>query len=140
MSDNKNVTVDTDKAVSIAAQAAEELEQAAGLQTDIGSYTHTFKTPFTYNGRTFEQMSFNWEGLTGNDSLAIEAELRTHGITLVIPAYTGEYLAGMAARSCTDRDEKGNRVVGSDTIRAMPLADFQAVCGRARTFLLRLGR
>ena len=139
MPENKK-NMDADKVVSIAAKAAEELERAAGMQTDIGSYTHIFKTPFTYNGKTFDQMTFNWEGLTGNDSLAIEAELRTHGITLVIPAYTGEYLSGMAARACIERDEKGARTVGSDTIRAMPLADFQMICGRARTFLLRSGR
>ena len=85
-------------------------------------------------------MTFDFDALTGNDSLAIENEMLAHGKTLVLPAYTGEYLTGMAARACTERSADGKRVVGTDTIRALPLGDFQAICGRSRTFLLRAGR
>ena len=121
------------------AEEAEAVFTAAQKETDIQTYTHTFQTPFTFEGRTFERLSFDWGALTGMDSLAIEDEMNRKGKTLVTPAFSGEYLAGMAARACTERDEDGKRVVSAATIRALPLADFQRVCGRARTFLMRAG-
>lgn len=128
-----------DDPVELAAKAAEAMEKAASLESNVGSYVHKFKKPFSYQGQTFEELSFDWDSLTGGDSLAIENEMRAHGVTLVLPAYTGEYLAGMAARACTARNEAGKRVIGTDAIRAMSLGDFQKICGRARTFLLRAG-
>ena len=139
MSEMKNTAVENDP-IEMAAKAAEEAVKAAGGNVDIGTYTHTFKRPFSYNGNTFDSMTFDFDALTGNDSLAIENEMLAHGKTLVLPAYTGEYLTGMAARACTERSADGKRIVGTDTIRALPLGDFQAICGRARTFLLRAGR
>ena len=139
MSETKKPQVEVGP-IDAAAEAAAALEKAAGLESNIGTYTHTFKTPFTYNGRTYDVLTFDWKSLTGNDSLAIENEMLTKGKTLVVPAYTGEYLTGMAARACTERNEKGARVIGTDAIRALPLGDFQVICGRARTFLLRAGR
>lgn len=135
-------TTHTDPAdpIDLAAKAAEEAEKAAGKATDIGTYTHKFNKPFSYNGKTHDSLTFDFWGLTGNDSLAIENEMLSRGKTLVVPAYTGEFLVGMAARACTERDEKGARVIGTDTISALPLGDFQVICGRARTFLLRAGR
>lgn len=122
------------------AETAEELEADAKEDgRGTGTYTHAFKRPFVYEGRTVESLTFDWDTLTGNDSLAIERELRVKGVTLVVPAYTGEYLVGMAARACTDRTEEGKRFVGADMIRAMPLGDFQAVTNRARNFLLLAG-
>ena len=123
-----------------AADTAMEQEQAAKQETDVGSYTHLFSTPFSYEGKTYETLTFRWDTLTGRDSLAIKNELLTHGKTLVLPAYTGEYLVGMAVRACTERDAKGNRVVDTKLIQSLPLTDFQTICGRARTFLLRAGR
>ena len=102
-------------------------------------YTHYFKRPFTYQDRTVESLTFDWDTLSGRDSLAIEWELRAKNITLVIPAYTGEYLVGIAARACTDRTEEGKRFVGTDMIQAMPLGDFQQITNRARNFLIRAG-
>lgn len=128
--------------VSDMAKAAEEIEEkakeaeAAGV--DFSTYTHHFKKPFTYAGRTYDELTFDWESLTGRDSLAIEEELSLKGKTLVLPAYTGEYLVGMAVRACTERNE-GKHAVGKDVMYAMPLGDFQKICGRARNFLLRSG-
>ena len=81
------------------AEAAEQIEaDALAEEPDSERYTHYFKRPFTYEGRTVETLTFDWDTLSGRDSLAIERELRTKNITLVIPAYTGEYLVGMAGR------------------------------------------
>lgn len=141
MSDSKQGESDSieDKVIDMAEAAASIEEQAKAAGVGTGTYTHLFRSPFSYAGKTYEELTFDWESLTGDDSLAIEGEVNSKGKTLVIPAYTGEYLVGMAARACTARDENGRRVIGSDTIRAMPLGDFQKICNRARNFLLRSG-
>lgn len=41
----------------------------------VGTYTHIFRTPFTWEGHTFEELTFDFASLTGGDSLAIENEL-----------------------------------------------------------------
>lgn len=138
MSETKNSQVEMDSKEAV--QVAEELEQAVGAASDVGVYTHLFKTPFSYGGHTFDVLSFDWGSLTGNDSLAIENEMLARGKTLVIPAYTGEYLVGMAAHACTERGADDRRIVGTDTIRALPLGDFHRICNKARNFLLRAGR
>ena len=73
------------------AEAAEKLEQEAKrADADYSSYTHVFQPPFIYEGRTYDTLTFNWDTLTGKDSLAIEAEMMLKGKTLILPAYTGE--------------------------------------------------
>lgn len=120
-----------------AARAAEEQAQEAQKEPDVGRYTHVFSTPFSHEGETYERLTFQWDTLTGKDSLAIERELRTNGITVVVAEYTPEYLASMAARACTYRDSEGRRKVGADTLQAMPLRDFRGICAQARRFLQR---
>jgi hypothetical protein len=137
MSTEQGTMIESAKDMAAAAEKIEKEAKAASAGS--GSYTHIFHKPFTHEGRTYEKLTFDWEVLTGNDSLAIEREVTSRGQTLVVPAYTGAYLAGMAARACTERDKKGRRVVGTDTIRAMPLDEFQKICNRARNFLLRAG-
>jgi len=144
MSKEKTVSADAEETMEgmaeTLAEAAEQIE-ADALAEEPGNerYTHYFKRPFTYQDRTVESLTFDWDTLSGRDSLAIERELRAKNITLVIPAYTGEYLVGIAARACTDRTEEGKRFVGTDMIQAMPLGDFQQITNRARNFLIRAG-
>jgi len=118
------------------AEAAERETEAAKLEPDIGSYTHTFKNPFRWKDRTFESLTFAWSVLSGRDYLSIEDEITLKGRTLVIPAYTGDFLAGMAARACTERDENGRRVIDWQAVLEMPLTDFQTITRKARGFLL----
>ena len=130
----------TESMAETLAEAAEQIEaDALEKEPDSERYTHYFKRPFTYQGRTVETLTFDWDTLSGRDSLAIERELRAKNITLVIPAYTGEYLVGMAARACVDRTEEVKRFVGTDMIQAMPLGDFQQITKQARYFLIRAG-
>lgn len=112
------------------AQDAETLEQKAKQETDITTYTHRFKEPFTWEGRTYEELTFDWGKLTGEDYMAVENEMLAHGKTLVTPEFTGDFLAGMAARACANG-------LNVQTLKKMPLRDFRAILGRARSFLLR---
>ena len=140
MSDKKELAAKLDSGDPKAlAEVAEQMEAEAKKRPGIGTYTHKFKTPFTYEGRTFKILTFDFESLTGADSLAVENEMRMKGQTLVLDAYTGDYLVSIAARACAERDETGGRVVSAATIAAMPLGAYRAITGKVRTFLLRSG-
>lgn len=119
------------------AAEAERVAEEARQEPETGSYTHTFKTPFPWKGKTYETLTFDWNTLTGRDHLEIESEIVMKGRTLVSPAFTGDFLAGMAARACTERDEKGRRAIDGQAVMEMPLADFQTITRKARGFLLR---
>lgn len=97
------------------------------------AYVHEFNEPFTYEGKTYEKLTFDWYSLTGNDYLAIENEMTSQGKPVIAPELSGEFLTKMAARACTDR-------VGADLLSALPFGDFHKIRGRARSFLLRSGQ
>ena len=94
MTDEKKATTFEDSAAQ-----AERLEASARSEADSGTYTHVFKRPFTHGGVTYEHLTFDWESLSGKDSVAIERELRGVNVTVVLAEFTPEYLAAMAARA-----------------------------------------
>lgn len=59
MSDEKKTTTITD-----AAAQAEQLEKEAQAQKGLYTYTHVFQEPFTYQGMTYEKLTFNWKTRT----------------------------------------------------------------------------
>ena len=97
------------------------------------------KKPFTYEGQTFDELNFDFEGLTGDDALAIEDELQAIGKPTISPTFSGQFLVRMAARACTNTiiDASGHpRRIGDDALRALPIFEFNRVRGKARSFLL----
>ena len=134
MAEEKNLDLTT---VAEDAAEAERVAEEARREPETGSYTHTFKKPFQWKDRTFETLTFDWTTLKGSDHLEIEQELMMKGRTLVSPAFTGDFLAGMAARACTERDEKGKRVIDGQALKEMSMTDFQVITRKARGFLLR---
>lgn len=121
------------------AAAAVEIEAAAKAEPDIGTYTHVFKSTFNYQGTAIDELTFEWGKLTGADHLEIENELLMRGKTLLTPEFSCDFLWRMAIRACTLVDEKGDRVLRADASRFMPIRDFQVICKKARSFLLRVG-
>lgn len=123
------------------AEDAAELEaEEATNKNDPSRYTHEFNKTFEWMGKSYDTLSFDFSALTGKDSLAIEREVLTvSGKTVIMPEYTPEYLVGMLARSCTERNEAGKKVIGTDAFNSMPLGDFQRMTKAARRFLLRYG-
>lgn len=121
------------------AEEAVRVEEEALAGENNGVYTHVFKTPFTFEDNTYDELTFDWNSLSGNDSIAVEDELLAKGKTLVTPEFNSSYLVGMAARACTYRED-GRRKVSRYTISAMPVADFRRICNELRSFLLRAGR
>lgn len=103
----------------------------------IDTYLHAFKRPFTYEGVTYDELYFDWGSLTGEDSLAIENECAMIGKTVIVPEISGEYKIRMAVRAC--QTIKNGKRLGLDAFKKMPMGDYNRICGKARSFLLRSG-
>ncbi|MCD8199805.1 MAG: hypothetical protein LUD25_02455 [Coriobacteriaceae bacterium] len=95
-------------------------------------YKHVFEPPFTYEGKTYEELTFDFDSLTGEDDLKIENELARMGRPVVAAEMSGDYLIRMAARCCSEK-------IGADVFEAMPLREERVIRNKARSFLLRLG-
>ena len=102
----------------------------AEVKQGSGSYPHTFSKPFSYEGKTYERLTFDFDKLTGNDCLAIENECSALGVAVVNPAFSGNFLVRMAARACTEK-------IGANVLTAMPIYDFNRIRSKARSFLLK---
>lgn len=94
------------------------------------SVTVQLSRPVSYEGNTYTELRFQWDKLTGEDSLAIENELQAQGKFVVAPTFSGEYLVRMAARACT-------ACIGQDMLRALPISDYNRIRSAARSFLLK---
>lgn len=112
--------------------AMEEAEQSQD------TYVHVFAKPFTFEGESFDSLTFDFGSLTAADSLAIESELNSIGQPTLVPEFSGDYLLRMAMRACTDRRSDG-RKLGIDAFKTLPMAAYVRIRGRARSFLLRAG-
>ena len=77
--------------------AAEAAAKAKAEQGNASAYVHKLKKPFTFEGCTIEELSFDFDRLTGNDSLAIEDELQSMNKPVIVPTFSGQYLIRMAA-------------------------------------------
>lgn len=118
-----------------AAQAVQE-EEESKAEPKLMAYTHKFEEPFRWNGKDYEELVFNFAGLTGADSLAAHQEVTAQGVTLVTDAFCLPYLCALSARACTERDSRGFAPIDSEALAAMPLLEFRCITGRARRFLL----
>lgn len=108
-----------------------ELQAAqAEAEQSVYYYTHTFKNPFHYQGKSYDSLSFDFGRLTGNDGLSIENEMQALGKPVIVPTFSGEYLVRMAARACSEP-------IGSDAFGYMPLSDYNKIRSAARSFLLK---
>lgn len=103
------------------------------LRRSFQSYTHTFGEPFLYRGEQVESLTFQWNSLTGKDSLAIEGELgaRRKGQT---GDFGREHMALIAIRCCDARDANGLRLVDRGFLEALPMVDFEEIIGMGRLF------
>ena len=97
---------------------------------NVGVYTHKFKTPFEYGGATYEELTFNFERLTGRDMVSIETEMQMNNEYALAPEISRNFQSKMAARAAG---------IGSDVLDAMPLPDFNRITNAARDFLLSTG-
>lgn len=111
-------------------QPAAESPEKDAEKADTGVYKHVFKKPFEYEGRTYTELTLNFEGLTGRDMLAIENEMQAMSEYALAPEISASFQCKMAARAAG---------IGSDVLEALPLKDFNKITGAARRFLLDSG-
>ena len=109
----------------------EEFEEALNeaKEDSAYAYVHRFKKPFEYQGKTYDKLTFDFEKLTGSDSLDVENELAARGVMVMVPTFSGPYLIRIAARACTEK-------IGSDALEQMRIADYNRIRSKARNFLL----
>ena len=94
------------------------------------TYVHRFKKPFTYQGKTYEKLAFDFGKLTLNDSLAVEDELNALGKGALVPEWNSQYLVRLAAKACTDK-------IGSDVLMTLPIHEGRRILTRTRNFIRR---
>ena len=119
-----------DNITNINGMQEDELEQAkAEAKNAVSLYTMKFKKPFTYDSVEYDELQFDFDNLTGKDSLAIERELAMRGIQVAVPAFSGEYIVRIAARACT-------APIAYDAFERMPLKDYHRIRSKVRNFLM----
>lgn len=109
-----------------------EAKNATGSakSANTGVYTHVFKKPFEHEGRSYTELEFNFERLTGRDMLAIENEMQAMSEYALAPEISASFQCKLAAKAAG---------IGSDVLEALPLKDFNKITGAARGFLLDSG-
>lgn len=103
-------------------QIAEEQEEMGA-----GTYVHVFTKPFEWEGKVYGQLVFEFDKLTGRDTLAVERELAAKNIFTVVRSLNIEFQMRIAARACTSR-------IGTDMLEALPIKDFEKIMNRVRAF------
>lgn len=98
--------------------------------TDGLNYTHVFKKPFEFEGKTYDKLTFDFEGLLGSDMIAVENEMAAVGEYALSPEISTSFLSKMAARAAG---------VGSDLIEHLPIRDFGKIKNKSRDFLVTTG-
>lgn len=92
-----------------------------------GMKVYILLNAFEWEGKTYTEFKFNFEGLKGRDLIAVEDEITMDGSYIITPEISTPYMAKLAARAAG---------VGSDVIENLPVRDFIAVKNMARDFLI----
>lgn len=113
--------------------AKKEVSAEAETVENAGIYIHEFKKPFTWDGKEYETLTFDFASLTGADVLKIIDEQTMLG-TAVAPVrqFDANFQLGTAIRACAEK-------LGRDAYLSMPMGDFNRILDRARGFLLEQG-
>ena len=123
ITENKEHTFIDEEEFNAAVEAAKDSKD---------SITITLSTPFTYENKTYEKLTFDWGKLTGNDSLAIEHEMALQGKVLVAPEFSSEFMNRLAVRACSEE-------IALNALLALPLKEYNRIRGAARSFLISSG-
>jgi len=130
--ENKNAQSIDEEELTAAQEEAEKDD--AQKTVDTGKRIVILKRPIERMGTVYKELHFDFEKLTGKDSLEVEDEIeKTTHLTVVAPALNLEYLIRISARAC---DEP----IGRDDILNMGLSDFNHIRNMARNFMLRSDR
>lgn len=105
-------------------------ENVTDSDTPTGAYIHKFQKPYTYEDKTYTELTFDFEKLLGEDLVAIENEMAAVGEFALSPEISTSFLYRLAARAAG---------VGSDVIVNLPIRDFGKIKNKSRDFLVSTG-
>jgi len=106
-----------------------DAEKAKSGGLNLSQFTSKLKKPFEYMGKSYEELTFDFDSLSGQDCLDIGNELAARGVTVVAPEFSTEYQRTFAAKACIQR-------LPSDAYPMLPAKEFLKIVRAARTFLL----
>ncbi|MCL2636964.1 MAG: phage tail assembly protein [Oscillospiraceae bacterium] len=98
----------------------------AEIKNNTGVYEHTLKTPLTYENKTHEKFTFNFDKLTGKDYIDVENEMANNNEYMIIAEASRGFQYRIAAKAAE---------IGSDILIALPASDFSKIVNAARRFL-----
>ena len=88
---------------------------------------HVFEKPFEFEGKTYEQIEFDLEGLKGSDISAAKKRFAKEGNFAALPAMDSDFCAILLARMCKLPDE---------FFAELPAREFCAVTQKVANFLM----
>lgn len=95
---------------------------------DANIFEYTLKSPVTYDGKEIKVLHFDFDGITGQDCIDIEDELRSFNKFVISEAIDSNFKVRLAAKACKEK-------VGYDLFLLMKHADYKAVMNRVQGFL-----
>ena len=95
-------------------------------------YTKKMKTPFPYNGETYEELTFDFDKLRGKDGIDIENELLTQTEVVLYPILSPEYMTRFISKAC-------EQPIGFDGFQQMSYVDYKPILERATKCLQNYG-
>lgn len=117
-----------------AAQDDAEKEENEPQNNDSGKRIVILRKPINVLGTEYKELHFDYNSLTGKDSIAVEEEIeRIYHATVITPALNLEYLIRISVRACIEP-------ISRDDIVNLNLSDFTHIRSMARNFMLRSDR
>lgn len=110
----------------------EEAKKQADSVDTIEHFTLRLRKPFTWDGKDYTELEFDFGTLTGADFLNIESEVAAAGYSVIVPEFSTMFLMTTAFRCC-------KQPIGTDAIKTLPFVLFNRIRSRARSFLMNSG-
>ena len=110
--------------------AVAEDQDKKNAAIDYAAFVMQLARPLVHDDKTYTELTFNFEGLSGNDSLAIERELQMLGHTVIVANFDSEYLIRVCVKACTEN-------LGLDALGKLSIRDFNRLRNTVRGFLSR---
>ena len=124
--ENKKQNTAAEESGNIFAVAEKQDEATA----NNGVFTLHLTRPLEHEGKSYSDLTFDFDSLSGSDSLAIERELQMLGHTVIVANFDSEYLVRVCAKACTEN-------LGVDALGKISLRDFNRLRNTVRGFLSR---
>lgn len=125
--ENKNIQNQREKESADIFAVAEKQDEATA---NSGVFTLHLAKPLVHEGQTYTDLTFDFDSLSGSDSLAIERELQMLGHTVIVANFDSEYLVRVCAKACPEN-------LGVDALGKISLRDFNRLRNTVRGFLSR---